>query len=359
MPLDTGTLVLAGVGATVTVAGSVGGYALRDRLRPAPEPNRLDALRDALVSRDCVALLLPDAPTVDAVAAAVGLGALATAWGVSTRVVTYGEITTEDARAFCTLFDVSVANTVPPEADAAVAVGGAGPVPSPAGPPVVASVRHHPAPNDGQLVLTGDDGATATTVTHLVEEAAITPDARTASALLYGIRAGTQEFRRVRGPSDYDAARFLHEYADQGRLDALRAPGLGDETFDVLGTAIKNRERRATFAVANAGSVPAVSALEDATDTLLRLDGVTSAATFGVHDDTVVASCRSDDVRQSASDVLEAAFQTDAVAGTADTATARIELGLFARVSQENRDTLDELVDASARKALFAAVDTA
>jgi len=88
------------------------------------------------------------------------------------------------------------------------------------------------------------------------------------------------------GPArDFQAASFLQEFADQGTIDALRAPGMSGETFDVIGEAIANRERRASFAVTNVGSVPAVSSLEEAADTLLRLDGVSSAAAFGVHEE--------------------------------------------------------------------------
>jgi len=350
---------MVGLGVVVVAAASLVGYALRGRVKEEDtDPSGFRAFRNAVSNRDCVALLLPDAPTVDAIAAAVGLGAIVSSWGTSTRVVGLGDGATEDARAFCTLFDVTVADTPPAAVDGAVVVGGAGSVPSAAGVPVIAAVRHRSAPHDGPLVVTGDDGATATTVGRLLEYAGIIPDERTASALLYGVRAGTQEFRRVHG-SDYTVASYLHDYADQSRLDALRAPGLGDETFDVLGTAISNRERRGTFVVANAGTVPTVSALEDATDTLLRLDGVTSASTFGVHEEAVVVSCRSDDVRESASDLLQSAFTSGAVAGNADAASARIDLGLFSRVSAENSDTLDELVDASARKALFSAFDAA
>lgn len=303
-------------------------------------------------------LRLPDAPTVDALAAAVGLGAVLHVWGTATRVVAPGDVTTEDARAFCTLFDVTVTDAPPAEASGTLAVGGTGSLPDAHAAPILAAVRHRSAPNDGPLVVTGDDGATATTVARLLERADVAPDERTASALLYGVRAGTQEFRRARA-NDYDAASYLHAYADHGRMDALRAPGLGDETFDVLGEAIANRERHATFAVANAGAVPSVSALEDATDTLLRLDGVTSAATFGVHEDDVVVTCRSDEVRESASALLASAFDAGSVAGDADAASVRVDLGLFARVSDEKRATLDELVDASARRALFTAFDAA
>ncbi len=74
---------------------------------------------------------------------------------------------------------------------------------------------------------------------------------------------------------------FLHAYADLGRIEELRSPGVSGDTFDVLGEAIASRERRASFAVANVGIVPSVSAFEEAADSLLRLEGVSTAAVFG------------------------------------------------------------------------------
>ena len=352
-----GTLIVGGAG--VYAASSV----LRRRREDARSED-FEQLRDTIAGLETVALVVPENPSVDALAAAIGLRELCKEWGVSARVFAEGRVTSDDAKAFCNLFNLSldVADDPLDDYDGAVAVGGGGTVPSFANrPPVVAVVRHRPAAVDHPLVIAGNDaGATSTIVARFIERADRTPEQDVATALLYGIRAGTREFRRVRSREDFQAASFLQEFADQGTIDALRAPGMGGETFDVLGEAIANRERRASFAVTNVGSVPAVSSLEEAADTLLRLDGVSSAAAFGVHEDTVVTACRAEDVRTSALDVLSSAFdQTEALGGDADAATARVPLGLFSRVSVDQQSTLDELIDASTRKALFASFEQA
>lgn len=362
--VSTPMLVL--VAGTLTVGG-VGGYALVTavrRRRAEPENEDFVQLRDTIAGLGSVALVVPENPSIDALAAAIGLRELCNEWGVAARVFAEGNVTSDDAKAFCNLFNLTlgVADDPLDDYDGAVAVGGGGTVPSFANrPPVVAVVRHRPAAVDHPLVVAGNEaGATSTIVARFVERAGRTPEQDVATALLYGIRAGTREFRRVRSREDFRAATFLQEFADQGTIDALRAPGMSGETFDVIGNAIANRERRASFAVTNVGTVPSVSALEEAADTLLRLDGVSSAAAFGVHEDTVVTACRADDVRTSAMDVLSSAFdRTDALGGDADTATARVPLGLFSRVSSEQQTTLDELIDASTRKALFAAFEQA
>jgi nanoRNase/pAp phosphatase (c-di-AMP/oligoRNAs hydrolase) len=361
------TPFLAALTGTAVLAGGAGAYAVNSALQRRRTPDESEdfvQLRDTIAGLESVALVVPENPSVDALAAAIGLRELCNEWGVAARVFAEGDVTSDDAKAFCNLFNLSLDVAADPldDYDGAVAVGGGGTVPSFANrPPVVAVVRHRPAAVDHPLVVAGSEaGATSTIVARFFEHAGYTPEQDVATALQYGIRAGTRKFRRVRSREDFRAASFLQEFADQGTIDALRAPGMSSETFDVIGHAIANRERRASFAVTNVGTVPAVSALEEAADTLLRLDGVSSAAAFGVHEDTVVTACRADDVRTSAMDVLATAFDTtEALGGDADAATARVPLGLFSRVSAERKATLDELIDASTRKALFSAFEQA
>lgn len=211
------------------------------------------------------------------------------------------------------------------DCDAALAIDGGGAVPQLSNnPPVVGVIRHRPTAEENILTVTRtDDGATSTVVTGLVRDSGLIPDQRVATALLYGIRAGTREFRRANGKSDYDIAGFLHAFADLGRIEDLRSPGVSGDTFDVLGEAIANRERRASFAVTNVGIGPSVSALEEAADSLFRLKSVSTAAVFGIHEETIVVSCRAEDVRSSAVDILDGAFDASATTGgNTDAATA-------------------------------------
>lgn len=325
-----------------------------------------EALRDVVAGQNRVALVVPESPSIDSLAAAVGVQSLCKDWGVAARLAAEGEITGEDSKAFCNIFDIDVTvldehGEGLPNCDGGIAIGGGGAVPRLSNnPPVLAVVRHRPAAEENILAITRtDDGATSTVVTELVREIDFVPDQRVATALLYGIRAGTREFRRANGLNDYDAAGFLHTYADLGRIEELRSPGVSSDTFDVLGEAIASRERRASFAVANVGVVPSVSALEEAADSLLRLEGVSTAAVFGLHEETIVISCRAEDVRTSAVDILTGAFDpSETTGGNADAATARVSLGIFARVDSEHANTLDSLIDTSTRKALFTAFES-
>jgi nanoRNase/pAp phosphatase (c-di-AMP/oligoRNAs hydrolase) len=366
--LPTVTTTTAMTIAAAVVVGGTGGYllyAIRRRRGTSAEAEDVARFREAVTGLNQVALVVPENPDIDALAAAVGLQALASDWGVGSTVYAQGEVTAEDAAAFCNIFDATPeildeGGEDLSEEDGVVVVGGGGPIPSFGTPPVVAVIRHRPAASDETHVLTRtDDGATSTTVTRLLEQVGVVPEQRVATALLYGIRAGTQEFRRVRSQSDYEAASYLHDYADHGRIEALRAPGMSGETFDVIGEAIAERERRESFAVTNAGAVPTVGALEEAADTLLRLDGVSSAAVLGLHDDAVVVATRAEDVRTNAKTILEEAVEdAETVGGNADAATARMSLGLFSQVDGDQQETLDELIDASTRAALFDAYES-
>lgn len=348
---------------------SGGGVLYAVQFRPfghSDGPEEADSLRKTITGHDRVALVVPESASIDSLAAAVGLQALCKDWGVAARIAAEGDVTSEDSKAFCNIFDIGVTildsnGEGMRDCDAGLAIGGGGTVPRLSNnPPVVGVVRYRPTAEENILTITrADDGATSTVVTQLVREIDFVPDQRVATALLYGIRAGTREFRRANGTNDYDAAGYLHGYADLGRIEELRSPGVSSDTFDVLGEAIASRERRASFAVANVGIVPSVSALEEATDSLLRLEGVSTAAVFGLHEETIITSCRAEDVRTNAMDILAGAFDASkTTGGNADAATARVPLGIFAQVGSEHTGTLDSLIDASTRKALFTAFES-
>ncbi|MFB6146992.1 MAG: bifunctional oligoribonuclease/PAP phosphatase NrnA [Halobacteriaceae archaeon] len=367
VPTDLGTGALL-AGGTLAV-GAAGGYAVRSLLsrRQAGEQTDAEALRQTLAKHDKLLVLVPADPSIDALAAAVGCAAICAEWGLPTTIAARGPLTTEDTKAFCNIFDLNLQildeeeiDEVAVETDGVVMIGGGGSVPEQIGHiPVIAVLRHRPVAENGSIAISPSNaGATSTVVTNLLRESDIVPEQRAATALLYGIRAGTRKFRRVGGQIDYDAASYLHDQANQKQIDDLRAPGMSSDTFDVLGEAIENRGREASFCVTNAGDVPAVSTLEEAAETILRLDGVSCTAVFGVHEDMVVVNCRTEDVRTSALDLLSEAFDhTESIGGSADSATARIPLGLFGDVDDDHADTRDELIDASTRRALFAAFE--
>ncbi|WP_240147429.1 MULTISPECIES: bifunctional oligoribonuclease/PAP phosphatase NrnA [Halorussus] len=362
------TELLVVVSAAMLFVGGLAFYVIQSLLHrdDGDDFESFEELRRIVSAQDHLAVVLPAGASIDALAAGLGFQAVCREFGVTAKLFAEGELTSEDSKTFCNLFDldpapVGGADPSISDCDAAVVIGGAGAIPGVASIPVVAVIRHRQLTDESALTITRpEDGATSTTVTELVRRAAFTPNQHVATALLYGIRAGTGEFRRPTGGNDHRAAGYLHSFADLGRVEELHAPSISDESFDVIGDAIINRERRSSFAVTNVGLVPTVSALEEAASTLLRVEGVTTAAVFGVHDETIVISCQTDDVRMNAVDVLEEAFDdTYDVAGNADASLIRVPLGIFSATGISENETLDELIDLSGRKALFDAFESA
>lgn len=365
---NTNLELLVAVGIAMLFVGGLAFYVIQSLLRRNDGDEKIeqfDALRDTVQEQDHIALVLPESASIDTLAATLGFQAFCTELGVTTQVFAEGEIISEDSKTFCNLFELDV--TVMEgstqgllDCTGAIVVGGGGAVPNVSSTPVVAAIRHRPLADENILTITRlDNGATSTTVAELVQQADFDPDQRVATVLLYGIRAGTREFRRTTGETDYQAAAYLQTYADLSRVEELRAPSISDETFDVMGEAIVNRERRSSFAVTNVGKVPTVSALEEASETLLRVEGVSTVAVFGIYDEMIAISCRSDDVRTNAIASLQEAFGTHHdVSGDSDAALVRIPLGIFSETSIDENETLDELIDLSGRKTLFNAFES-
>ncbi len=154
----------------------------RSRDGAASEPESADSLRGTIAGQNRVALVVPESASIDSLAAAVGLQALCKDWGVAARIAAEGNVTGEDSKAFCNIFDIDVTildenGEGLPDCDAGIAIGGGGAVPRLSNnPPVVAVIRHRPTAEENILTITRtDDGATSTVVTELVREMDVRP----------------------------------------------------------------------------------------------------------------------------------------------------------------------------------------
>ena len=65
-----------------------------------------------------------------------------------------------------------------------------------------------------------------------------------ATALLYGIRADTKQFRRNVTPRDLEYSAFLLKYSDEDLLEKIMSPQYAHETIDIIGDAINNRKTK-------------------------------------------------------------------------------------------------------------------
>lgn len=177
-----------------------------------------------------------------------------------------------------------------------------------------------------------------------------------ATALLYGIRTDTQDFKRKTDPADLSAASYLYPLSNHGILDQLEQPSMAIETLEVLGgEAIRNRQVLGSYLLSNVGNIRDRDTLPQAADYLLSLEGgISTTVVFGgVSEDRIYISGRSTDIRVNLGEIMRQAFGEDA-GGHANAAGAQIPLGVFS--ATKDRQTLLRLVNEAVVKRFLSAV---
>ncbi len=198
--------------------------------------------------------------------------------------------------------------------------------------------------------------STSTIITKYIQEFDMNVSEEVATALLYGIRAETLDFKRDTTPADLTAAAYLYPFANHDTLEQVESPSMSPETLDVLAEAITNRDVQGSHLVSNAGFVRDREALTQAASHLLDLEGVTTTAVFGIADETIFLAGRSKDIRINIGKVLDDAYgEMGETAGHSTQASAEIPLGIFTgiEISDDNRNTLLELTEEAVTRTLF------
>jgi nanoRNase/pAp phosphatase (c-di-AMP/oligoRNAs hydrolase) len=196
-------------------------------------------------------------------------------------------------------------------------------------------------------------------MTKYVQEFDMNVGETVATALLYGIRAETLDFKRDTTPADLTAAAYLYPFANHDTLEQVESPSMSPETLDVLAEAITNREVQGSHLVSNAGFVSNREALAQAAQHLLNLEGITTTGVFGIADDTIYVAARSKDIRIDIGNILQEAYgDIGRPTGHSTQAVAEIPLGIFTGIetTDENRDTLLSLTEEAVKQKLFDAM---
>ncbi len=190
-----------------------------------------------------------------------------------------------------------------------------------------------------------ESGATASILTQYLQELDISVDKTIATALYYGIRADTREFRRNVTASDLYNAAYLLPLTDPDLLDKIMSPSYSQETLEVMGNAINNRKIKNGFLFSNVGYLRNRDALPQAVDMLINLEGVTTALVYGITDSNITISARTKDIRVHIGNVLKEAFEEFGDAGGhANMAAAAIPLNYFSLV-REKEDLLKMIIE--------------
>ncbi|MGM0389824.1 MAG: DHH family phosphoesterase, partial [Natrinema limicola] len=302
----------------------------------------------------------------DSIASAAALQAIAGHLDVDSDIIYLGDVGHQENRAFVNLLgidlvqwdeieDHSIYDTV-----ALVDHGTAGEMEL----PVDIVIDHHEAETEEGVEpefvdIRPNMSSTSTIMTKYIQEFDMNVSEEVATALLYGIRAETLDFKRDTTPADLTAAAYLYPFANHDTLEQVESPSMSPETLDVLAEAITNRDVQGSHLISNAGIVRDREALTQAASHLLNLEGVTTTAVFGIADETIFLAGRSKDIRINIGKVLDDAYgEIGETAGHSTQASAEIPLGIFTgiEISDGTRDTLLELTEEAVKRTLFDAM---
>ncbi|MEF8881413.1 MAG: DHH family phosphoesterase [Halapricum sp.] len=326
---------------------------------------QLSGLIDGTENR--LGILIHRGPDPDSIASAAALQAISEARDVDADIVYEGEIGHHENRAFVNLLGIELVSRADVEMDdydtiALVDYSKTGDTESAPDENVDILIDHHEPEVEIDATFTDvrpNVSATSTILTKYVQEFDLNLSQEVATALLYGIRAETLDFKRDTTPADLTAAAYLYPFADHDTLEQVESPSMSPETLDVLAEAIRNRDVRGSHLISNAGYIRDREALTQAAQQLLNLEGITTTAVFGIVDDTIYLAARSKDIRLNIGNVLSDAFSDiGEAAGHSTDASVEIPLGIFTGIdaSEDNRDLLLSLTEEAVKTKLFEAM---
>lgn len=323
-------------------------------------------LSDVLTgTKEKVAILTHDNPDPDSIASAVALQAIADDLDVDADILYFGEIGHQENRAFVNLLgiDLLAADDVElDDYDTVALFDHAKSTGESLNRSVDIYIDHYEPEGEYEaefVDIRPNFSSTSTIMTKYIQEFDINVGEEVATALLYGIRAETLDFKRDTTPADLTAAAYLYPFANHDTLEQVESPSMSPETLDVLAEAITNREVQGSHLVSNAGFIRDRDALAQAAQHLLNLEGITTTSVFGIADDTIFLAARSKDIRINIGKVLQDAFSDiGEAAGHSQQASVEIPLGIFTGInaSEGNRDTLLQLTEEAVRRKLFEAM---
>ncbi|WP_313695441.1 DHH family phosphoesterase [Halorarum halobium] len=365
-PVSQDELTELGADVVITPSTVIADSALRS-LESGELEYKARQLADIISSADGrLAILAHDNPDPDSIASAVALGAIADEYGVEADILYDGEIGHQENRAFVNTLgiDLLAREDAPPLSEygalAIVDYSEADELDVDSDVDIYIDHEVPEEPIEAQFTdIRKNVSATSTILTKYIQEFDLSPSETVATALLYGIRAETVDFKRDTTPADLTAAAYLHPFADHDMLEEVESPSMSPETLDVLAEAIQNREVQGSHLVSNAGFIRDREALAQAAQQLLDLEGITTSAVFGIADDTIYLAARSKDIRINIGTVLQDGFSDiGEAAGHSTQGNAEIPLGLFTGIeaSESNRDTLLQLSEEAVRRKLFDAM---
>lgn len=343
-PLSKDKLEEMGADAVVYPSALIASATLHD-LERAESQRSANRLHEILKSIQKLGIVVHDNPDPDSISSALALKEIAASVDTEAIIIYHGEITRQENRAFTNLLNIELVHVdaIDPDDYDMLALVDTG-VPGANNPltgldKVGIIIDHHGVPLHDKVVFADirDVGATATILTNYLEELDVDIDKTLATALLYGIRTDTHDYKTHVTPADLAAVNRLLPLSDRELLNQIESPTMSLETLDIIGQAIHNKEITGSYLVSNVGFVHNVDALAQAADYLLNLEGITVVLVFGLNEDKIYMSGRSKDVRVNIGAVMTQAFgDLGSAGGHSNAAGAQIPLGVFTGARDRN-----------------------
>ena len=363
-PVSADELTELGADVVINPSAVISDSALR-ALETGELEHRAERLAEVLQGGERLAILAHRSPDPDSIASAVALQAIAESLGVEAAIRYEGEIGHQENRAFVNLLGIDLAPLAEDDLStydtlALVDYARVTEYTLDRRPDVLIDHFEPELEYDAEFAdVRPNFSSTSTVLTKYIQEFDLNLSEEVATALLYGIREETLDFKRDTTPADLTAAAYLYPFANHDTLEQVESPSLSPETLDVLAEAIRNRDVQGSHLVTNAGFIRDRTAVSQAAQQLLNLEGITTTAVFAVTDDTIHLAARSKDIRMNIGAVLADAFGGIGEArGHATDATAEIPLGIFTGLEGDgaSRETLLELTERAVKAKLFEAM---
>jgi nanoRNase/pAp phosphatase (c-di-AMP/oligoRNAs hydrolase) len=276
---------------------------------------RVDRIRAQLAPRARVLIMMQDDPDPDAIASALALRTLLGRDGRSAPIATFGTVTRPENRALIDLLRLDVRRIDP--GDVARYDGAAMVDVQPsffeerAFAQVDLVVDHHPEERPVHAAVKDvrpGYGATSTILTEYLRAADITPTARLATALLYGIKTDTQDLERGTTRADLDAFAFLHAHASLEALRRIQRPELSPEALDALGRGIRDRRVVDDIVFSHLGRIGYPELVAQFADLFLQVRGARWSVVSGTVNGELHVSVRAAEPSRAAGAVVRDAF---------------------------------------------------
>ena len=161
----------------------------------------------------------------------------------------------------------------------------------------VVCIDHHPITNDPDYMffdIRPEVGACSSIIASYFFEAGITPDRKTATTLIYGIRMDTLDLKR--GTNNFDVEMFnrLYPFADTNILAQLQSNSMKFDDLMAFGEAIKNIQVYDYIGIARLDVQCSDGLIAEISDFILDLYEVEACVVYAMRDSGVKFSVRSE-----------------------------------------------------------------